>query len=47
MKDDMEKTKVTNVVNNTVTSSTSNQTQGSMEEFENDEPSYLRKVLYG
>lgn len=48
MKDKMaENSKTTNIVNNTVSSSASPQPQSSTEEVENDEPSYLRKVLYG
>jgi GH24 family phage-related lysozyme (muramidase)/uncharacterized protein YcbK (DUF882 family) len=48
MKEEMaEKAKVTNIVNNTVSSSSSPEPESIMGEPENDEPSYLRKVLYG
>jgi GH24 family phage-related lysozyme (muramidase) len=48
MKEEMaEKAKVTNIVNNTVSSSSSPEPESVIGEPENDEPSYLRKVLYG
>jgi GH24 family phage-related lysozyme (muramidase)/uncharacterized protein YcbK (DUF882 family) len=48
MKEKMaENAKTSNIVNNTVSSSAAPQPQSSTEEVENDEPSYLRKVLYG
>ena len=49
MKNEMEdKAKAPNIVNNNISSSSSPNPQSSMGgESENDEPSYLRKVLYG
>lgn len=49
MKEQMaENSKVTNVVNNNVSSTSSSESEDTSNvEVENDEPSYLRKVLYG